>query len=149
KSRYAVRKARRTNPVAKVVATGCAAQMSINTTGAGLEGADLTVPNPDKLATLDLFLEAFPGLRPQAADAPARPGGGRSRAVLKVQDGCSVHCSYCSIPFTRPVMSSRPWNEVLDEAVRLACAGYREIVLTGVLIGAYGPDTGSGGPDFE
>lgn len=74
---------------------------------------------------------------------------GRTRATLKIQDGCSVMCSYCSIPFTRPGMVSRPAEEVVAEAVRMAEMGYREIVLTGVLIGAYGPDSGSGGPDFE
>lgn len=150
KSRYTVRRARRTSPGAKVVVTGCAAQMSLNTDTV-FEGADLVVPNPEKLTTLAHVLRTFPGLA--VAPVHKRPGGpqhqGRTRATLKVQDGCSVFCSYCSIPFTRPGMVSRPFVEVLDEAKRLADMGYFEAVLTGVLIGSYGPETGSGGARFE
>jgi len=151
KSRYTIRRAGRFNPTAKVVVTGCAAQMSV-LRGDTLDGADLLVENPAKLDTLDRFLTAFPSYAQWVADEPTtapEPSKGRTRATLKVQDGCSVHCSYCSIPHTRPGMSSRPAAEVLAEAQRMAEMGYREIVLTGVLIGAYGPETGSGGPDFE
>lgn len=152
KSRYTVRRAARTNPAAKVVVTGCAAQMSENK-GETFDGADVLVPNPEKLRTLDYFLDRFPEFSVRLAGEP-RPAGhkrpmGRTRATLKVQDGCSVMCSYCSIPYTRPRMESRPAEDILAEARRMAAMEYREIVLTGVLIGAYGPETGSGGPDFE
>lgn len=93
-----------------------------------------------------LVLTPPPGPLPASGEGELR---GRTRATLKIQDGCSVMCSYCSIPFTRPGLVSRPHDEVIAEAIRMAEAGYREIVLTGVLIGAYGPETGSGGPDFE
>lgn len=148
KSRYAIRKARRTQPNAALVVTGCAAQMALNR-DEPLPDADVVVPNTAKLETLAYTLEARPDLRPlpQATERPRSTG--RTRATLKVQDGCSVRCSYCSIPHTRPKMESRPASEVLDEAQSLVDMGYREIVLTGVLIGAYGPETGSGGPDFE
>ncbi|MBX3112711.1 MAG: tRNA (N(6)-L-threonylcarbamoyladenosine(37)-C(2))-methylthiotransferase MtaB [Fimbriimonadaceae bacterium] len=148
KSRYAVRKAARTNPGAKVVVTGCEAQMSL-IKGDGLDGADVVVPNPQKLATLDHLLAAFPSLRPSRTAAPPPPPPGRTRATLKVQDGCDVFCSYCSIPYTRPGMVSRHADEVLAEARGMAEAGYHEAVLTGVLIGAYGPGSGSGGATFE
>lgn len=149
KSRYAARKARRSNPDARVVVTGCAAQMALNTGQDGFD-ADLTVPNPEKLETFRRFADRFPELLPPAPVTPAPLGRtGRTRATLKVQDGCDVLCSYCSIPFTRPVMASRPWQDVLAEARQLAEAGYLEAVLTGVLIGSYGPETGSGGPGFE
>lgn len=149
KSRYTIRKANRSNPAAKVVVTGCAGQMAINK-GDEMEGADVLVPNPDKLNALEYLRTAFPEFVPSnpPTDRPPAPTH-RTRATLKIQDGCSVLCSYCSIPYTRPVMSSRPADEVIDEAKRMAEMGYREIVLTGVLIGAYGPETGSGGPDFE
>jgi len=150
KSRYTIRKAARTNPAAKVVVTGCAAQMSHNK-GEEVPGADVVVPNPVKLQALRYLLDAFPEFGQRVADpqeVPERPRA-RTRATLKVQDGCSVYCSYCSIPYTRPVMSSRPFAEVLAEARKMAEMGYKEAVLTGVLIGAYGPETGSGGPDFE
>jgi threonylcarbamoyladenosine tRNA methylthiotransferase MtaB len=150
KSRYAVRKAARTNPGAKVVVTGCAAQMAINQ-GEAME-ADLVVPNPEKLATREWFFREFPAFEDWVRREPcvvedAPPG--RTRATLKIQDGCSVMCSYCSIPFTRPGMVSRPWWDVLSEAQKLAAQGYQEAILTGVLIGAYGPESGSEGLGFE
>ncbi|HRF60012.1 MAG TPA: tRNA (N(6)-L-threonylcarbamoyladenosine(37)-C(2))-methylthiotransferase MtaB [Fimbriimonadaceae bacterium] len=148
KSRYAVRRARRAQPDAVVVVTGCATQMALNREE-HIPDADVMVPNPDKLETLTATLRARPDLRPIAVVGPRPRSTGRTRATLKVQDGCSVFCSYCSIPYTRPRMESRPAEDVLDEAERLVAMGYREIVLTGVLIGSYGPQTGSGGPDFE
>lgn len=152
KSRYTVRRANRSNPLAKVVVTGCAVQMSINK-DEGMDGADVVVPNPVKLETLRHFFSEFPDyerwVRKDPAPVVEGRGEGRTRATLKVQDGCSVMCSYCSIPYTRPVMTSRPWMEVLAESKRLAEAGYHEAILTGVLIGAYGPETGSGGKSFE
>ena len=174
KSRYTIRRANRNNPDAKVVVTGCASQMASNK-GEGIEGADVVVPNPEKLAALKYLLRVFPGLaRPpkrrnpepltpnpsprhssgrgelgNSIDREPQHFSGRTRATLKIQDGCSVFCSYCSIPYTRPVMSSRPYRDVIEEALRMAAMGYREIILTGVLIGAYGQKTGSGGPDFE
>lgn len=147
KSRYTIRRASRFNPNAKVVVTGCAGQMALNK-GETMDGADVLVPNPEKLDTLSHLLRVHPGLTPQSRPRVDRPLV-RTRATLKVQDGCSVMCSYCSIPYTRPGMVSRPASEVVEEAERMAAMGYREIVLTGVLIGAYGPESGSGGPDFE
>lgn len=149
KSRQTVRRAKRLNPHAKVIVTGCAAQMAMNQ-GKRLDGADLTIPNPEKLDTLTHFRHAFPALMPSLeGDAPIRLVTSRTRAMVKIQDGCDVRCSYCSIPSTRPVMTSRHWREVIEEVERLVALGYKEVVLTGVLIGAYGPNTGSGGPDFE
>ena len=153
KSRYTIRKAAKQNPAAKIVVTGCAAQMALNK-GENVEGADVVVENPAKLQTLDRVLAAFPGLARAGSPLDGMRAGmpalqGRTRATLKVQDGCSVMCSYCSIPYTRPGLVSRPALEVVEEARKMALMGYREIVLTGVLIGAYGPESGSGGPDFE
>ena len=151
KSRYTIRRASRLNPDAKVVVTGCAAQMSDNN-GGTMEGAGLVVSYPVKLETFKRFRQKFPDLGPSITNVSEGAVGlslGRTRATLKVQDGCNAMCSYCSIPFTRPGMVSRHAEEVLSEAEKLRDLGYRELVLTGVLIGAYGPDSGSGGPDFE
>jgi threonylcarbamoyladenosine tRNA methylthiotransferase MtaB len=149
KSRYTVRRAVRHNPSAKVVVTGCAAQMSINK-GDAFDGADLVVPNPEKLRTLDAFARKFPSVMPIGRNRnPANVTIGRTRATLKIQDGCSVMCSYCSIPYTRPGLQSRHHLDVEREAEAMIEQGHKEIVLTGVLIGAYGPESGSGGPDFE
>lgn len=151
KSRYTIRRATRWNPEARVIVTGCAAQMAINKNET-LEGAALVIPNPEKLDTFRKAVRSgaipLPEPRP-SAERTAIPSHSRTRATLKVQDGCSVMCSYCSIPFTRPGLVSRPFEEVLAEAEALAERGYRELVLTGVLIGAYGPESGSAGPDFE
>lgn len=151
KSRYTIRRAGRTNPNAKIVVTGCAAQMALNKS-AMLEGAHVVVPNPEKLDTITHFFREFPAYAPQHA-LPIKQGQrfttSRSRATLKIQDGCSVMCSYCSIPYTRPGLTSRHFAAVIEEAEHMISLGYREIVLTGVLIGAYGPESGSGGPDFE
>ncbi len=78
----------------------------------------------------------------------------RSRAYVKVQDGCRVGCAYCIIPQTRPYLQSRPIADVLDEATRLAAQGYREIVLTGIHLEHYGldfypPTPEEGDVDFE
>ncbi len=150
KSRQTVRRAARQNPNAVIVMTGCYAQFTIRR-GETLQEANLVVPNPDKLRSVEYLLEHFPQFREQLAQA--RRNGEmsirrRTRAVLKIQDGCNVYCSFCSIPYTRPVMRSTPYQEVLAEAHAMVQDGYREIVLTGVLIGDYGPDTGSGGPNF-
>ncbi|MFN4033172.1 MAG: tRNA (N(6)-L-threonylcarbamoyladenosine(37)-C(2))-methylthiotransferase MtaB [Fimbriimonadales bacterium] len=150
KSRQTVRRAARQNPNAVVVMTGCYAQFSLRR-GETLAEAHLTVPNPDKLRTVEYLLEHFPHFKAQLAQAARRtetPLRRRTRAMLKIQDGCNVYCSFCSIPFTRPMMRSTPYQEVLAEARALAQDGFREIVLTGVLIGDYGPRTGSGGPDL-
>ncbi len=169
KSRQTVRRAARQNPNAIVVMTGCYAQFTLRR-GERVEEAHLVVPNPDKLRTVDALLEHFPHLAEAVAqgkrapsaplselldadldlpatDAESRPMR-RTRAVLKIQDGCNVFCSFCSIPYTRPVMRSLPYQEVLAEARALVARGFKEIVLTGVLIGDYGAHSGSGGPDL-
>jgi threonylcarbamoyladenosine tRNA methylthiotransferase MtaB len=156
KSRQTVRRAARQNPNAIVVMTGCYAQFTLRR-GERVEEAHLIVPNPEKLHTVDRLLESFPELAARLSlegtaqlvpDTPGAKVHQRTRAVLKIQDGCNVFCSFCSIPYTRPVLRSRPADEVLEEARSLVARGFREIVLTGVLIGDYGEQTGSGGADL-
>jgi threonylcarbamoyladenosine tRNA methylthiotransferase MtaB len=87
---------------------------------------------------------------------PARPAGrggthalplldqrhtGHQRAMLKVQDGCDAHCTYCIIPTLRPNLWSKPVDDVVEEATRLVASGHVEIVLTGIFLGAYGQPT--------
>jgi threonylcarbamoyladenosine tRNA methylthiotransferase MtaB len=149
KSRQMVRRLARQNPDAVVVMTGCYGEMA-KIKGEVVEEATLVVPNPVKLETLDHLLKAFPHFEEKLANAvppPPKPAG-RTRATVKVQDGCNVYCSFCSIPYTRKVMASRPQAEIIAEVEKLADRGYREIVITGVLVGSYGEGTGSGGPDL-
>ncbi len=168
KSRQVARRAARQKDGAKVVLTGCFAQMALDT-GEAVDGAALLVPNSEKMRTAAHTLAAFPDLiqyssSPASADhSPAvfpesAPGGlisleslgsrpaHRTRATLKIQDGCTYFCGFCSIPYTRNVMASRPFADVLAEARQMAAAGAKEVVVTGVCVGAYGPETGSGGP---
>jgi len=152
KSRQMVRRLAGQNPDAVVVMTGCYGEMA-RIKGESVEEATLVVPNPDKLRTLDYVLDSYPALESLLRADPTpnaqRPTPSRrTRATLKVQDGCNVFCSFCSIPYTRHVMGSRPHREILDEARELADRGFREIVVTGVLVGSYGPDSGSGGPEL-
>lgn len=151
KSLQMVRRGARQNPEARVVLTGCLAQFAI-LRGEQVGEASLIVPNTDKMRTVHYVLEAFPDIREHVQRDPAPRTLGtpyeRTRAVVKIQDGCDVHCSFCSIPFTRPRMFSRPVHEVLDEVRHLVDEGFKEVVLTGVLIGSYGEATGSGGPDL-
>ena len=170
KSRQMARRAARQKDGAHVVLTGCFAQMALDTSEA-VDGAALLVPNAEKMRTASHVLAAFPDLiqyssSPESAVLSnalfpeAAPGGlisvetltnrpaHRTRATLKVQDGCEYFCGFCSIPFTRNVMASRPFADVLAEARQMAAAGAKEIVVTGVCVGAYGPETGSGGEDL-
>jgi threonylcarbamoyladenosine tRNA methylthiotransferase MtaB len=145
KSRYMLRKLTRQNPEAVVIMTGCYAEMA-RIKGETVSEASLIVPNHLKLDTLNHLLRAYPHMErdlavrpPQATSAaPAH----RTRATIKVQDGCDVFCSFCSIPYTRKVMRSRPVAEIVAEAERRVAQGYREIVITGVLVGAYGQEPG-------
>jgi len=151
KSLQMVRRATRQTPGTRVVLTGCMAQFTL-LRGETVAEAALIVPNTDKMRTVHYVLEAFPDIRERVRRDPAPPvlrnPYERTRAVVKIQDGCNVRCSFCSIPYTRPRMFSRPYTEVLDEIRRLVDEGFKEVVLTGVLMGSYGEETGSGGPDL-
>jgi threonylcarbamoyladenosine tRNA methylthiotransferase MtaB len=149
KSRYLARKASRTNPEAVVVMTGCHSQMALDA-GDTIEGATLLVPNHEKMATFRHVAESRPDvLTYSSSPATVLPlRGNRTRATLKVQDGCEHFCGFCSIPYTRKVLESRPWQDLVREAAEIGAAGTREIVVTGVCVGAYDARTGSGGPDL-
>lgn len=151
KSRYLARKAARANPDALVVMTGCHSQMVLDS-GEWVDGATLLVPNHEKMAVFAHVARARPDIlayssSPAAALPP--PRGHRTRATLKVQDGCERFCGFCSIPYTRKVLVSRPYEEVVREAAQLGAAGIQEVIVTGICVGAYNAATGSGGPDLS
>jgi threonylcarbamoyladenosine tRNA methylthiotransferase MtaB len=135
-SRQALRKARRDNPNARIVAAGCAAaRPGVDLVSEGL--ADVVLRHPS------------PGDLPLALGLPggARPGisrfDGHSRAFVKVQDGCDRRCSFCIVPSVRGDSVSRPAVEVLEEVSRLVAGGVPEVVLCGVRLNAW-RDKGSG-----
>ena len=152
-SRKAVRRARRANPRATVVATGCYAQrrpVELNEAG-----ADLIVGNGQKAHLLDRLQAHLNGEVPLAiaSDSPPRTEAflsidglvdqGRTRGMLQVQDGCDEHCTYCIIPSVRGQSVSRPVAAIVEQAQQMVAAGYRELALTGVHTGSFGYDVGN------
>jgi threonylcarbamoyladenosine tRNA methylthiotransferase MtaB len=134
KSRAAIRKVRRLNPAARIVVTGCLAQLEPDDV-ASLDSVDFIVPNSRKSAIPSLIgtqLDAERNLKSSIFNLQLR-----TRALVKVQDGCDHFCAYCIVPYARPGMSSRPVGEVLDELRSLAESGYREVVLAGIRLGSY------------
>ncbi len=128
KSRKIVRKLAKENPGADILVMGC----SVTRTPEAWRCFDGVTKILTDKAEIPAFLREL-GLR----DVPRGicSFGLRHRAFVKVQDGCQVGCSYCIIPTVRPVLRSRPENEILDELKNLIEAGYHEIVLTGIRCG--------------
>jgi threonylcarbamoyladenosine tRNA methylthiotransferase MtaB len=133
KSRHAIRQATRRNPEALVVATGCYSELEANAVGA-IEGVDMVIANQDKGEIAARAASRFPALCPRPTVPTPRT---RTRAILKVQDGCDQFCAYCAVPHARPGKRSRSLEEVRREARTLAEFGYKEIVLTGIRLGSY------------
>ncbi len=145
-SRKLARRGRRqsgTVRTVRTVLTGCYAT-SEPRQAARLAGVDLVVDNEHKEHLLELVYAAFPDTRPPASRllVPFVPinFGGRARALVKIEDGCNMRCSYCIIPSTRGRQRSRPLDQVVDEVRALAAGGYREVVVTGVQISEYDDD---------
>ena len=133
KGRKAASAAARANPRAKLAVIGCGAASDPEAM-ARLRQVAYVVPDKRKLP--EFFKEL--GLRQLPEGVTSL--GTRHRAYVKVQDGCRVGCAYCQVPLTRPYLQSRPADSVAREVRRLAEAGYREIVLTGIHLGHYGLD---------
>jgi len=149
KSRQAVRQARRRAPGAVVAVCGCYAQT--HPRQAGQLGADLVAGTGDRTGFVELLEQTAAQRRPLTAlDDPFRrqnfeslPAGGltgRTRAMLKVEDGCVNFCSYCIIPYARGRVRSLPPEQAARQAAELARRGFREIVLTGIEISSWGQD---------
>jgi len=156
KSRQAIRQSRARNPDGLVAVCGCYAQTDPDAIAA--LGVDLVGGTGDRMGFLDR-LETLAGtahpLTPSVSvdNALSRrvfeylPAGGlegRTRAMLKVEDGCVNFCSYCIIPYARGPIRSLPLAAAVTEVKRLAAEGYREIVLTGIEISSYGLDCRDG-----
>jgi threonylcarbamoyladenosine tRNA methylthiotransferase MtaB len=145
KSRQALRRLHRENPTARLVVTGCYAELSPADLR-DLPGVELVAGNEEKerLAVLIGAGEVVPIPRFARRSTQAR-----TRALVKIQDGCDNACTYCIIHVARGSQRSRPPDEVLAEVQARLAAGYQEIVLTGVHIGAYGRDRNGGRLDFD
>lgn len=150
-SRQLIRRAKAANPDAVIVVTGCYAQVSAQE-AAKIDGVDYVLGNPEKEKVLQYIFEGkrkYPKIdvTETAKDTPltlrAKGSSGRTRAYLKAQDGCNNSCSYCIIPRARGVSRSLPVSEILNEIESLVASGYKEIILTGIHLGAYGLDLDS------
>ena len=155
KSRNAIRRAKKRNPAAVVAVCGCYAQTAPDDVAA--LGVDLVSGTGDRLGFLN-EVERLSGLVKVEAELvpemlvdnimthrsfeqlPAGGLEGRTRAMLKVEDGCVNFCTYCIIPYARGPVRSLPLSAAVEQAEKLAQDGYREIVLTGIEISSWGHD---------
>ena len=139
-ARQAIRRARRQHPEASIIVTGCAAEISPERYAA-LPEVDRVLDNRAKLQP-----QSYRQGEPSTADLAETAGHlvdgfeGKSRAFLQVQQGCDHRCTFCILPSARGPSRSVPIGAVADQARRLVAAGYREIVLTGIDLTAYGGD---------
>lgn len=144
KSRKLVAGLHRQNPSANLVVTGCFAELEPER-AAALVGVDMVVGNRDKSQLVDMVTERFatptmPVLATEPDGAHVYQRAGRTRAFVKVQDGCRNRCTFCVVTIARGEERSRTIDEVVAEIRSLHAAGYREAVLTGVHLGGYGTD---------
>lgn len=152
KARQALRRAKKENPGAVAVLTGCWPQAFPKEAEDFLE-ADVVLGTANRAALLPRVLEYLSSKQRVVDIAPHESGEkfeklkvssfhGRTRAFLKIQDGCNRFCSYCIIPYARGRVRSKPLEDVRSEVRELSSHGYREIVLTGINLPAYGQDLG-------
>jgi len=149
KSRQMLHRAKKKNPEALIVAAGCYAQAA----GEKLsrqEGIDLVVGNNQKARIVELAAAALEkksecrlavldiGKEKEYEELPIETVTERTRAYIKIEDGCNQFCSYCIIPYVRGRVRSRGEKEILAEIARLAKEGYKEVVLTGIHLSSYG-----------
>jgi len=143
KSRQYIKKVRRKNPRATVVVTGCYAEADAEAIKK-MEGVDYVITKAEEAHLAEIIC------RDTAHRVPTQDSiynlkishfAGHTKAFLKIEDGCDMYCSYCIIPYVRGGIKSRRLQDILDEAKRLIQNGYKEIILTGIHLGAYGRDT--------
>ena len=150
KSRKAIRKAKSRNPNALVVVTGCYSEVYTHQVEEVKE-ADFITGNVEKFNLVELVEKRLRGELPRVLVRGVwnerrfyplliRHYEGKSRAFLKVQQGCELFCTYCIIPKARGRMLSMAPQEVISQARELVASGYKEIVLTGTHLGAYGKE---------
>jgi threonylcarbamoyladenosine tRNA methylthiotransferase MtaB len=120
-----IRKAKRENPKARIIVTGCLAE---------LDGEEIAkIPGVSQIIKKGALLE-------EGRDKGITYFKGHTRAFLKIQDGCNNSCSYCKVPRVRGSSRSKPLNKIIAEATRLIENGFKELVLSGICLGAYGRD---------
>ena len=150
KSRQLIRRAMRLNPQAIIAVTGCYSQIAPEQVSE-IEGVKVVIGTKERHKIVDLVEQAAKeeGIinaitdimkAKEFEDIPLFQAPGRTRAFLKIQEGCTNFCTYCIIPYARGPLRSRKIDSVKKEAEKLVEAGFKEIVLTGIHLGAYGRD---------
>ena len=158
KNRNVIRRLRKQCPEAVLAVCGCYSQVRPEDVRA--LGADVVSGSGDRKGFLSLALQTLEDRQKRELldnalkrrDFEQLPAGGlstRTRAMLKVQDGCSNFCSYCIIPYARGPVRSLPLEDALAQVRELVCAGYREIVVTGIEIASWGADLKRGAGNAE
>ena len=152
-SRRTIRQALRGNPTAKIIITGCYAEIAARELAAAKELQDREyslIGNSKKddlvagvingeSAAGEIIMGAIDSAQ-EICRLPVRRFGQRARAYLRIQDGCESFCTYCIVPYTRGPSRSLPVAEVIEQAKIFAAEGHKEIVLTGIHLGNYGKD---------
>ena len=151
KSRQIIRRAKKHNPNAVVAVTGCYAQTAPEAVGS-IEGVNLVVGTKDRKNIVSLVEEISSDTFKNAVsdimsthefeELSVKTYHGRTRAYIKIQEGCNQFCSYCIIPYARGPIRSRPFGEVLAEVNRLSLEGFTEVILAGIHVASYGADLG-------
>ena len=149
KSRQLIRRAVSQNPEAVVVAAGCYAQVAPDELS-GIEGVNLVIGTKDRNKIVEL-VESYEGESPVCrvydiqSEKIFEPLNinrlrDRTRAFVKIQEGCENFCSYCIVPYARGPVRSRPLADIINEVRTLAAHGFQEIVLAGIQVSSYGKD---------
>ena len=150
KSRQFIRKSKKNNPGAIVAVVGCYSQVSPEEVET-IEGVDVIIGTSERNRIVELCEEAARTKRRINIVRPVKTYKefekinidelkSRTRAFVKIQDGCNQFCSYCIIPYARGPIRSREFVDIEDEVVKLAKAGFKEVVLTGIHVASYGKD---------
>jgi len=175
KSRQYIRKMKNVNPKALIAVTGCYAQMSpdevsqiegvdvvagtnekknilsyidearASKLSAGSEQASEACSQPEGERHADIHVLSSDELTEYISEGVIHAMDSRTRAYIKIQEGCNRFCSYCVIPYARGHVRSRSADEIAEEAASLIASGYKEIILTGINTALYGTDLGEGG----
>ena len=156
KSRQMIHRAIRKNPNAFIVISGCYPQTAAEEVKA-IQGVDLIIGNQDRAAVVTLVeaaateqsIDAYDNVKKLSAqtafeELSADCETEKTRAFLKIQEGCNQFCTYCIIPYARGPLRSRSLENLKDEVEKLVAAGFSEVVLIGIHLGAYGKELKNG-----
>lgn len=150
KSRQFIRKSKKINSQSVIAVVGCYSQVSPEEV-AGIEGVDVIIGTTDRNKVVELCEEAAESKQKinivknikahkEFEKINIEDIKARTRGNIKIQDGCNQFCSYCIIPYARGPIRSRAYDEIIEECNKLAAAGFKEVVLTGIHIASYGKD---------